>query len=140
MEVGYKSENKEHDFWVTAIHLGDWLYQIPIGSALCSEQQLRRLHRDHYPEWVPKSTDHRPDGWWNINCGRPNNKSLIALEVELSRKSPIKIPNCRRVLFHHCHPLPSPLGCSSEIRYGIYSSALNEWLKKQCRRAKLSFA
>lgn len=89
-EVGYKSENKEHDFWVTAIHLGDWIGQVPPDSDLCSEQQLRRLHRDQYPEWVPRYTDHRPDGWWKIGSGKPDNQSLIALEVELSRKAPME--------------------------------------------------
>jgi len=89
-EVGYKSENKEHDFWVTAIHLGEWLSQIPSNCDIFSEQQLRRLHRDQYPEWVPKSTEHRPDGWWKVGNGKPNSQSLIALEVELSRKSPIE--------------------------------------------------
>jgi hypothetical protein len=88
VEAGYKSENKEHDFWVTAIHLGDWICQIPSGKDICSEQQLRRFHRDSYPEWVPRYIDHRPDGWWNIGTDKPSHESLIALEVELSRKSP----------------------------------------------------
>lgn len=87
VEVGYKAENKEHDFWVTAIHLGDWLCQAPPDRDLCSEQQLRRLHRDQYPDWVPRYVDHRPDGWWRIGDGKTNSESLIALEVELSRKS-----------------------------------------------------
>ena len=89
-EVGYKSENKEHDFWVTAIHLGDWICQIPPCSDICSEQQLRRLHREQYPEWVPRYIDHRPDGWWKIGIEKPSSESLIALEVEFSRKSPME--------------------------------------------------
>lgn len=90
VEVGYKSENKEHDFWVTAIHLGDWLAQTPQDCDIFSEQQLRRFHRDQYPEWVPRSSDHRPDGWWKVANTKANCKELIALEVELSRKSPIE--------------------------------------------------
>jgi len=89
-EFGYKSENKEHDFWVTAIHLGDWLTQAPVNCALFSEQQLRRLARDQYPHWVPKANEHRPDGWWTIGANQSSERSLIALEVELSRKSPIE--------------------------------------------------
>jgi len=89
-EIGYKSENKEHDFWVTAIHLGEWLRQVPPNCDLFSEQQLRRVSFDQYPEWVPRTNEHRCDGWWKINLGQPSSKSLIALEVELSRKSPIE--------------------------------------------------
>lgn len=89
-EVGYKSENKEHDFWVTAIHLGEWLCQIPQDCDVFSEQQLRRMSLDQYPAWVPRANEHRCDGWWKIGIGKSNDKSLIALEVELSRKSPIE--------------------------------------------------
>lgn len=89
-EVGYKSENKEHDFWVTAIHFGDWLSEIPQDCAIFSEQQLRRISPDQYPDWVPRANEHRCDGWWKVGLGKPSDKSLIALEVELSRKSPIE--------------------------------------------------
>lgn len=85
---GFKSENRDHDFWVTAIHLGEWLGSIPRNCGIMSEQQLRHYKMSEYPEWVPKTSTHRPDGWWNINLGKPQNQSLIALEVELSRKSP----------------------------------------------------
>lgn len=87
---GFKSENRDHDFWVTAIHLGEWLTGIPKNCALISEQQLRRYSLSDYPEWTPKTSTHRPDGWWNINIGKPQNQSLVALEVELSRKTPMR--------------------------------------------------
>lgn len=89
-EVGYKSENKEHDFWVTAIHLGEWIRQIPKDCDIFSEQQLRRYSLDQYPDWVPRANEHRSDGWWKLGMDKPNSESLVALEVELSRKSPIE--------------------------------------------------
>ncbi len=85
---GYKSENRDHDFWVTAIHIGEWLDCYPKNCDTFSEQQLRHIDFPNYPDWVPKTSTHRPDGWWNIALGRPQNQSLIALEVELSRKTP----------------------------------------------------
>ena len=87
---GFKSENRDHDFWVTAIHLGEWINGIPKNCALVSEQQLRRYKLSDYPDWTPRTSSHRPDGWWNINLGKPQNQSLIALEVELSRKTPMR--------------------------------------------------
>lgn len=87
---GYKSENKAHDFLVSAIHLGDWLRELPKDCGIFSEQQLRRMHPDSFPEWVPRSIDHRPDGWWNIAVNQSSPEGLIALEVELSCKTPIE--------------------------------------------------
>ncbi len=83
-EVGFKSENVRHDSLVTAIHLGEWLTRFPDGVKVFTEQELRRYHPDHYPEWVPKTTDRRPDGYWRI----PRNGKWItvALEVEISLK------------------------------------------------------
>lgn len=84
---GYLSENKSHDFWVTAIHLGEWLEHLPANSAQFSEQELRRYDFESYPSWVPKTSTHRPDGWWKTNVNQSDKESLIALEVELSKKS-----------------------------------------------------
>jgi hypothetical protein len=85
---GFRSENKNHDFWVTAIHLGEWITEIPENCAMISEQELRRWDYEEYPDWVPKTTFHRPDGYWCIDLSKPPRESLIALEVELSKKSP----------------------------------------------------
>jgi len=83
-EEGFVSENLEHDLYVTAVHLGDWLASVPEGVEMFSEQELRRLHFDHYPSWVPKTADRRPDGYWRI---RYKGQFLImALEVELTPK------------------------------------------------------
>lgn len=82
-EVGFQSETLIHDHLVTAIHLGDWLREFPDGCELISEQELRRLHIEHYPDWVPKSKIHRPDGYWYLGP----KECVVALEVEISRKS-----------------------------------------------------
>jgi len=84
---GYKSENIEHDFWVTAIHLTPWYHGIPTNCSMMSEQELRRIDFENYPDWAPKTLSHRPDGWWKITEG--GTSKIIALEVELSMKTQI---------------------------------------------------
>lgn len=84
-EAGYKSESVRHDRLVSAIHIGEWLKGIPPNCELFSEQELRRLHVDQYPTWVPKVDFHRPDGYWLTKIGEQS--AVIALEVELTRKS-----------------------------------------------------
>lgn len=85
-ESGFGTENVVHDHLVQAVHLGNFL---PRGSApgvrLFSEQELRRLDLGCYPEWVPTSSIHRPDGYWRLPVGASHR--IIALEVELSLKS-----------------------------------------------------
>ena len=41
-EKGFRSESVEHDHCTTAIHLGEWLYGMPKGCEVFTEQQLRR--------------------------------------------------------------------------------------------------
>lgn len=82
-EVGFRSEYVDHDFWVSAIHLGHWLEGNP-DVLLFSEQQLRRFSEAAYPEWIPKTTRHRPDGYWRVPY--KNKMITIALEVELNPK------------------------------------------------------
>lgn len=52
-EIGFKSENVEHDHLVSAIHIGEWLTTTTSDDYFFSEQELRRFHLDQYPEWVP---------------------------------------------------------------------------------------
>ncbi|MEQ1877283.1 MAG: hypothetical protein ABL958_11590 [Bdellovibrionia bacterium] len=85
-EEGYLSEHINHDFLVTAAHLGDWLCGAPNGVDFFTEQQLRRYHRDLYPSWVSKKELHRPDGYWRLKSGDVS--KTFALEVELSQKAP----------------------------------------------------
>lgn len=89
LQNGFRSENKDHDFWVSAIHLGEWISAVPDQCDLFSEQELRRTNFESYPDWVPQTKEHRPDGYWKIGIGKPNEESLIALEVELSKKTPL---------------------------------------------------
>ncbi len=88
VENGFRSENKDHDFWVSAIHLGEWIAKTPEDCANFTEQELKKIALQDYPKWVPHTKEHRPDGWWKIGLGRHNRESLIALEVEISKKSP----------------------------------------------------
>ncbi len=87
-EDGFRSENPLHDFFVTAFHLGEWLTHVPAHCEVFSEQELRRLHVDDYPIWVPKTTIHRPDGYWRVSL--PEGTGTMALEVELKLKSATK--------------------------------------------------
>src|SRR5262249_19078614 len=90
---GYKSEKLHHDLTVTAVHLGEWLSNMPPGSKVFTEQELRRLHFDHFPKWGPRPlTDqtnstylHLPDGYWHLSYG--NAALTLALEVELTLKT-----------------------------------------------------
>lgn len=83
-EEGYRSENFAHDLLLSAFHLGDWLVERPANAKFISEQELRRLHFEEYPSWVPRSDLHRPDGF----LGFAVDKEIvsIAIEVEISRK------------------------------------------------------
>ena len=87
-EDGFRSENISHDLITSAIHLGGYLLGTPTDVALFSEQELRRLHLEFYPDWVPRSELHRPDGYWRVPVGNP--MATVALEVELSRKKTVQ--------------------------------------------------
>lgn len=83
-EEGYKSEQIGHDLLASAFHLGEWLLEKPDSTTLYSEQQLRRVHPDLYPAWVPRSEIHRPDGYTQTLMGE--RLATVAIEVELSNK------------------------------------------------------
>ena len=82
---GFRSENTYHDFFCTALQLGRWLVDLPAGCETTSEQQLRRLPVDLWADWVPRSAQHRPDGYSRV-IGT-NSSSIVAFEVELNLKS-----------------------------------------------------
>jgi hypothetical protein len=82
---GYKSENYYHDFLATALHLGEWLTDQPESTQTFSEQQLRRIPEDLWPEWIPRSSIHRPDGYSKVTGSVQN--ITVAFEVELSAKT-----------------------------------------------------
>jgi hypothetical protein len=83
-EDGFKSEHIEHDWLVSAFHLGNWARNSPNGVRFFSEQQLRRLSPELYPDWVPKSLKHRADGYWGV--GPEKEIKSVAIEVELNIK------------------------------------------------------
>ncbi len=86
IEEGYLSENHYHDRLVQAFHLGEWCsYNLP-QIEFWSEQEMRRHDQADYPEWVPGSKDHRPDGYTRIRSEIKN--LVLAFEVELSCKRP----------------------------------------------------
>jgi hypothetical protein len=86
VEEGYLSENHYHDRLVQAFHLGEWAtYNFP-QVEFWTEQEMRRHDPADYPDWVPGSKDHRPDGYTRIK--HQNKNSVFAVEVELSTKRP----------------------------------------------------
>lgn len=84
-EEGYLSESPGHDLIVLAAQLGCWIDGVPSGWQLFTEQQLRRFTKESYPEWVPRSKIHRPDGYWYYSNG--SDSRLLAVEVELNQKA-----------------------------------------------------
>ena len=81
-EEGFRPENPIHDYWVMAVHLGEFLLSKPSHIVLLTEQILRRIHPDSLPHCIPEG--HRPDGYW---CTQNGDKvHLLALEVELNSK------------------------------------------------------
>lgn len=83
-DAGFRSESLDHDHLTTSVHIGHWAQALS-GVRVFSEQQLRRLPMSHYPDWVPRTKVHRPDGYWQISIkGEP---ATIALEVELTQKN-----------------------------------------------------
>lgn len=83
-ETSYLPNHWGHDLLVSAIHLGDGLFEKLSNIEFYSEQQLRAVNPEFYPDWVPKIRMHRPDGYWLV--GPESNPKTIALEVELTQK------------------------------------------------------
>jgi hypothetical protein len=84
IEDGFLSENHNHDRLVQAFHLGEWAtFQNPC-VLFWTEQEMRRFDVADYPDWVPKSKEHRPDGYTRIMGNKK--PYTLAFEVELSTK------------------------------------------------------
>lgn len=81
----FKSDYIEHDFLVTALHLGEWLTHQPDNTQTYTERQLTCFPAEHWPAWIPKSKLHRPDGF-SIQV-RVSTQFIAAFEVELSIKT-----------------------------------------------------
>jgi hypothetical protein len=84
-EDGFLSENHRHDRLVQAFQLGEWSTHQFRNTIFWTEQDLRRRDIANYPEWVPQTSDHRPDGYTRmVGTKKP---WTIAYEVELSAKN-----------------------------------------------------
>lgn len=84
-EEGYSSESPRHDWLASAFHMGNWLVRAPAGIQLISEQELRRYETEVYPNWIPKDSSHRPDGYWYRPI--PGSARIVAFEMETNRKN-----------------------------------------------------
>jgi predicted transcriptional regulator len=83
-EDGYQSENHPHDRLVQAFQLGEWSTHRFHQVKFFTEQDLRRRDRDDYPDWVPRTEQHRPDGYTRFEIDQRS--WTFAYEVELSIK------------------------------------------------------
>lgn len=83
-EKGFKSESPMHDLIASAIHVADHDYCKTNNIRIFTEQELRRIDTNFYPENIPRTDRHRPDGYWIT--GSSKEPKLIALELELSQK------------------------------------------------------
>jgi hypothetical protein len=97
---GYKPDYPHHDFVATAFHLGEWLTSLPEGADVFSEQELRCIPDDLWPEWIPQSVAHRPDGYSRYTQGEK--QALAAFEVEMTLKSKSRYE--ARVYFYENQP------------------------------------
>lgn len=84
-EEGFQSEYATHDLLTSAIHLGDGIFGPVDGLDFFTEQELRRMDPDCFPQWVPPCLGHRPDGYWLSS--QPDGQRTIALEMELHSKA-----------------------------------------------------
>jgi hypothetical protein len=77
----FLSANLNHDRLVQSFHLGEWAtHQLP-EVKFFTRQEIASLDPLDYPSWVPKSKEHNPDGFTQINSF--NKIYTFAFEVEL---------------------------------------------------------
>lgn len=85
LEDNYLSLDHNVDRFVQAFHLGEWAtHQFP-NVQFFTLQELQRCHPTDFPEWIPKSREHRPDGYTKIHGATEN--YVFAFEVELTTKN-----------------------------------------------------
>jgi len=89
---GFSSEYPTHDYFCTALQLGEWLDVDTKEITAFSEQELRRIPQDNWPKWVPRASEgglmsdkHRPDGFSLFKTGP--HQAIAAFEVELNVKT-----------------------------------------------------
>lgn len=84
-EEGFGSEHLWHDRNVLALQLGEWVtHQLPIVTHF-TEQEMRRRAVENYPNWLPASKTHRPDGYTRIESEKKD--WLLAFEAEIWPKA-----------------------------------------------------
>lgn len=84
-DSSFRPVSAYHDKIVNAFHLGYWLFAKPKEIEVFTEQEIKSCYIDQYPNWVPSSKSHRPDGYTLIRNATGN--KLFAIEVELSLKN-----------------------------------------------------
>lgn len=84
-EEGFQSENHRHDRLVQAFQLGEWATHQNPRVVFFTEQDMRRRALETYPTWVPRTKEHRADGFTRIAGSK--RAWTFAYEVELSAKS-----------------------------------------------------
>lgn len=80
----FQPQSVAHDYWATAFHLGEFVHGMPDNVELFSEQEINASETDCFPDWLPKSKVHIPDGYTLIK--KPGIE-VLAIEVELSQKT-----------------------------------------------------
>lgn len=84
-EGSFESKAREHDLYVSACLLGEWLVNAPADVSVFSDQEIQAISIEQFPLWVPKATLHLPDGYWRVPYD--NAHITIALEVEKTIKA-----------------------------------------------------
>lgn len=116
----FHSENIVHDLITASVHLGDYLVNCPQNISFFSEQEMRCLPFEFYPNWVPRSEVHRPDGYWNVPIG--NTMATIGLEVELSPKKDVRY----EVVAHFYSTHPSIVRVLWVVPHSVKAKSLHE--------------
>lgn len=83
-DTNFASTSPFHDSYVTAFHFGYWLYNQPSNVELFTEQEMKCHFKSNYPDWMPASKVHRPDGYTKIKVNQRN--KIYAIEVEYNLK------------------------------------------------------
>lgn len=81
----YRPQSPYHDLMVAGALLGPWRLSPPSGVTIITEQELVATEQEILPYELRKKMEHRPDGLWVM--GTENEKTAVALEVELSGKT-----------------------------------------------------
>lgn len=85
-QKGFRSEHINHDFWVNVFHISLAKNFCDMDKSIFTEQELRRYEVESYPDWVPHTKRHRPDGWCVQKSATTGAVSLLSIEVEFNRK------------------------------------------------------